>query len=713
MKITLLFPPPGNPSQPYTSLPALTAFMRRAGYAVTQRDLGIEMVQDWLAPERLEQAGAQARARLASLERLPQPTPKEEAEREALAQVIVGAEYVSQHIAEAKRVLRSPTDFYDLARFRWSANLIGEAMSLLSANYWPSSFSFNHGLTKYVMPGYGWSACDLLAAAADEKQNICLSYFERTSVPSILAESPDLVGISATYPGQLIPALTLARLLKAARPSLHICLGGAVLATVQQELLRSPLLFSVVDSIVVCDGEHALLALARALEGDGDLSAIPNLLYLDGQQVRFTSLYVEDVNALPSPDYAGLPLKLYLTPHITALLPTERGCYWGQCAFCTVSFGMRHAYRPRKIELVVADMKSLHQQLGTRCFFLSTDAISPARMKALAQALATEGLGFHWQTEARLENALTLEMCQVLAQGGCRHLRMGLESGAQPVLDAMDKGLRVEDAAQIIQNCHAAGISVHTCLILGFPSETRDQARQTWAFVEANREAIASATCAMFALYKDSPVYHAPERFGITHIQPPPSDSLNSNAPAYATSLGMSRAEAEGEAYEEGARVLSRVLPFALPLTGCYVAAAHPLHFFTHWAYLPYLAHYGVTHYRDLPEALCPPQPASTEQALALRPVLTEGVLSRASDGRRLALFDPQQGRAISVAAETQGLLALCDGRSTVREIAERLSVGRQGVDRLRAYFHGLGLGALLLREGFLTASDEKGGRGS
>jgi len=552
------------------------------------------------------------------------------------------------------------------------------------------------------MPHYAWSASDLLAATKDERQNVFLNYFANIIVPSILVETPELVGISATYPGQIIPSLTLAQLLKAARPDLHICLGGAALAGMREELLRCPSIFTAIDSIVVCEGEHALLSLARALEGEDDLSAVPNLLYLDGDRVRFTSLYIEDINALPSPDYGGLPLDFYLTPEITVLLPTERGCYWGRCAFCTISTGMRHSYRPRKIELVVEDMKSLNQQLGTRCFFLSTDAISPARMKALARAISDEGLNFHWQTEARLEKALTPETCKTLAQGGCRHLRMGLESGSQQVLDAMDKGLRVEDAARITRHCHKAGISVHLCLILGFPSETRAQARETLAFIEANREAISSLTYALFALYKGSRVYDEPQRYGITSMQLPPDDWLNGNIYSYEVSRGMAWDEVAGEAYPEGVQSLSRSLPFALPLIGCFMAAAHPLHFFTQWAYLPYLVHYGVNHYRELPFAVCSPWPSNVEQALHLKPVLNEEILSRNGNNHVLTLFNPQRGVIFSLEQEASALLSLCNGQSTVRQVVEQFSADRRGVDLVKTYFRGLQLCTKLLQERFL-----------
>lgn len=731
MKITLLFPPPGNLSQPYTSLPALTAFLRRAGHDVVQRDLAVEMAAAMLQRDHLAQVAARLAERLTELERGPKLAPLEAAEAELLRRVTLSAEYVADQIGAARDVLTSPTEFYEFERFRWAANLVGAAFELLSAAFWPTQFSFNHGFTNYVMPGYGWSLADLEAAAGDERQNLFLAHF-RAVVPSILADAPELVGISATYPGQIIPALTLARLLKAQRPELHICLGGAVLAGLQDALSANPGIFRWLDSIVICEGEHALAGLARALSGEQRLDEAPNLRYLDRGCVMSTHRYVEDVNALPAPDYAGLPLDLYLTPEITALLPTERGCYWGRCTFCTISTGMRdathprRAYRPRRIDLVIEDMKAIHRQLRTRCFFLSTDAISPARMQALARGIREQGLGFQWQTEARLERGLTRAACDTLAAGGCRHLRMGLESASRPVLDAMDKGLQVEDAQRIIQDCAAAGISVHTCLILGFPGETRAQARETLRFVEQNRPAISSTTYAQFSLYTGSPVFSDPQKYGVADMELPPDGWLNTNVPAYRTARGMSPDEVRDEMYPEGLRTLSRSFPFSLPLHGCAMAVAHPLHFYTQWAYLPYLRHYGVTHYRDLPPAAQPAARLDPADALSLKPVLSRRVLRREgagvdrANGLRdecseplLHLFDPTQALSLTLEPEAANLLDRCNGALTVREIAAAYAGAPAGngggnagaASQVARYHRALQLCLMLLHERVLTAA--------
>src|SRR5215813_7510425 len=50
MKVLLIFPPDWFPSEPYLSLPTLTAVLRQAGHTVLQIDINLEMY-DWYFSE--------------------------------------------------------------------------------------------------------------------------------------------------------------------------------------------------------------------------------------------------------------------------------------------------------------------------------------------------------------------------------------------------------------------------------------------------------------------------------------------------------------------------------------------------------------------------------------------------------------------------------------------------------------------------------------
>ena len=133
--------------------------------------------------------------------------------------------------------------------------------------------------------------------------------------------------------------------------------GGPHISMLRDELAKVPAIFSLFDSAVVFDGEVPLLNLAQALEGDGDLSQVPNLVYRDGGTIRVTERKVpEKINDLPLPDFDGLPLDKYLAPYLALPLLTARGCYFGKCAFCNVGYGEPESFSQlRADELVRAN----------------------------------------------------------------------------------------------------------------------------------------------------------------------------------------------------------------------------------------------------------------------------------------------------------------------------------------------------------------------
>ena len=66
-----------------------------------------------------------------------------------------------------------------------------------------------------------------------------------------------------------------------------------------------------------------------------------------------------------------------------------------------------------------------------------------------------------------------------LVAAGCRMVWMGAESGSQRILDAMEKGVRVEQIRDATRRLHGAGIAVGVFLQFGYPGETREDIEAT------------------------------------------------------------------------------------------------------------------------------------------------------------------------------------------------------------------------------------------
>jgi hypothetical protein len=262
-----------------------------------------------------------------------------------------------------------------------------------------------------------------------------------------------------------------------------------------------------------------------------------------GEIKKTTPFVVEDLDALPTPDFDGLPLDKYLSPNLVMLLPISRGCYWRKCTFCTVSEATNKRYRQRRADLVVQDIKKLMEKYKSPYFFFSVDVMPAKSMKKLSRMLLDEEVECFWQLEVRLDPAFEFTLCDLMARAGCRNLMFGMESANQRVLDLMEKGTHAIQFPTILRGCKSAGIATTLFCITGFPSETVEEAEDTLNFVLRHRDLITSATFSTFSLHEGSPVQQNPERFGITKVHKTEKDLRKDYR--YDVSEGQSMGEAE------------------------------------------------------------------------------------------------------------------------------------------------------------------------
>ena len=110
-----------------------------------------------------------------------------------------------------------------------------------------------------------------------------------------------------------------------------------------------------------------------------------------------------------------------------------------------------------------------------------------------------------------------------MARAGCIAVTGGLETVCDRTLRLMQKGVTVEQAAQVTKRFADAGIMVHAYLMYGFPTQT---AQETIDALERVRQLFAagciqSAYWHRFALTVHSPMARDPKRFGIRLLPMP------------------------------------------------------------------------------------------------------------------------------------------------------------------------------------------------
>ncbi len=526
MKVLLIFPPDWFPSEPYLSLPSLTAVLRKAGHTVIQKDVNLEMWDWYFSEDFLKKVLRKVPQQLDRLRKLANKRDLTDWEMDvqmALCDVTrQRIDELSKKAEKAKAIVRGEV-FYDIDQLEWAIQVFREVTQTISLVYAPARICMPPMETDLSYKVY--ASNEVIDAVQDQQVNVYRDVFEHIVKPVIETEDPDVIGISIVLQQQIFSSMTFCALVKQQFPHIHVTVGGNTVTRLRDVLPQSPL-FQYFDSAVVYEGETAFLQLVEAVGAKRDLGTVPNTIYKDGKGVHESAVsYAEDMAELPPPDFDGLPLSKYFVP--TNVLPylATRGCYWGRCEFCDHGEGYTAGYRSKKIQDVLADIKYLKSKYGVRYFHFTDESYPPALFRKLARGLVESQMDIFWTTHMRFEKSLIEDaVWEDAKNAGCRYLHFGYESGVERVLKLMDKATTTEVMTRHLKLTAEAGIWNHCMGFFGFPGETKEEAWQSVEFLEQNKDHVHSLGFGTFDLGRHNPVAKHPERWGVTPYKNPEWD---------------------------------------------------------------------------------------------------------------------------------------------------------------------------------------------
>jgi hypothetical protein len=526
-KVMLVFPPDWYPSEPYLSLPTLTAFLREAGHEVVQKDVNLEMYDWFFSGDFLRRVLKKVPQQLDRLKRIARDRDLTEAEVElqlALCDCTrsrIGE--LTEKAEEAKRIVRTP-EFYESEKLEWAIAVFREVTTTISLVYAPARICMPPMETDLSYKLF--MSSEVLDAVHDRQVNVYRDVFEHILKPAIIAEQPQLIGISIVLRQQLFSSMTFCALIKEQFPGIHVTIGGNTVTRFRDVLPNTPKLFALFDSAIVYEGETALLRLVEGIANETDLSHVPNLIFKDAAGIHVNSeTFAENMGALPPPDFDGLPIEKYFVPEPILPYLATRGCYWGRCEFCDHGEGYTAGYRTKKDWQIIEELTFLKQKYQTRHFHFTDESYPPALFRKLTRKLVESKLDLAWTTHIRFEKSLLDdEVWQDAQDAGCKYLHMGYESGSERVLQLMDKATTTDIIQRSLELSSRHGVWNHVMGFFGFPGETYEDAKFSTQFLEDNREHVHSIGFGTFDLSKHTPVAKNPEKFGITFYQNPDWD---------------------------------------------------------------------------------------------------------------------------------------------------------------------------------------------
>ena len=584
MKTALIFPPQWYPSQPYLALPTLKAHLESKGHEVDQFDFNIECYEVFLSYEYLTHCVEIVRQRLSASAYTTDEQEVKTVYRDILADTGF-LDSVLNEVEDAKNVMRDEERFFQFDTYKKAYTTLKVAMKLISYAHFPSRLDLD---SFFMMGNPEENLSGILSATADTVRNPFIHMYEEHLLKKVNWNDYGLVGISIIHIGQVIPGLTLARLLRKKFEHLHIVIGGSVFNRHADLLDNKQALFEeFFHSAIVSEGEKPLEELVSHLKEGKPLTTVPNLIYMEEQKV----IHNPKAEALPyehlvCPTFDQLPLEKYLMPYPVLPYMSSRGCYWGKCTFCTHSFIYDSYYRKENETRVAEELGQLGKKYNTKYFTFSDEAISPNAFNRMSKAILKQGVEMRALGMLKFESGdkETPELFEDIYKAGFLMLFFGLESANDRILKIIDKGCDQDTERSVLKNSSDAGIWNHLYLFFGFPTEEREEAEDTIQFTVENSEVgtgtIHSVGQSIFALEKDSAIYHNPGKFKIDRIIHNPERDM-AIVFDFDIGAGMPRDEVM-EVYEQFDSVIEDTFPSRTIWN--YLSREH---------FLLYLDHYG------------------------------------------------------------------------------------------------------------------------
>jgi radical SAM superfamily enzyme YgiQ (UPF0313 family) len=241
------------------------------------------------------------------------------------------------------------------------------------------------------------------------------------------------------------------------------------------------------DAVLIGEGEQTLAEYISALERGRAVSAIAGLaMRHEGKTVLAPKRpVIPELDALPHPAWDLADIARYKDTwmkhhgYFSLNIATTRGCPF-KCNWCAKPiYGNR--YSSHSPAWVIEEVKLLTREFGADHVWFCDDifGLKPKWVKEFADRAGQERLAFRFKIQSRVDLLLEDNAIADLARAGCDTVWVGAESGSQKILDAMDKGTRVEQIYEATRLLKKHGIKPAFFLQFGYPGETREDISKT------------------------------------------------------------------------------------------------------------------------------------------------------------------------------------------------------------------------------------------
>jgi len=273
---------------------------------------------------------------------------------------------------------------------------------------------------------------------------------------------------------------------------------GAITVVHGSDSTDNPLLFleNGFDYVLCGEAEESLVRLCLSILNADEVPEIDGVVRLDehGCLVRSTHRLSKNPawSQLSSPARDLVDMEPYrqawLTAHgyFSTNMVASRGCPF-RCNWCAKPIS-GNQFHLREAAAVAEEMRLLKVYAGVQHIWFGDDVFALDRhwVRQFAEEVAKRDAAVPFKIQSRAD-LMSEEVVHDLKAAGCAEVWMGVESGSQVVLDAMDKGLTLTSIRAARRRLGEADIRACYFLQFGYPGEALNELQETIGFVRETR----------------------------------------------------------------------------------------------------------------------------------------------------------------------------------------------------------------------------------
>lgn len=302
---------------------------------------------------------------------------------------------------------------------------------------------------------------------------------------------PDVVGISALT--LEAPAMFQIACLVKQYTCAPVVVGGPHITSVPEEVMKN----KNIDFGVIGEGEITVKELLDALDRSKSLENIQGLIYRNNGNIKMNCArkYIDDIDQLPFPAFDLVEIEKYSKKQSMShvgirrymVMLTSRGCPF-HCTYCHNILGKK--FRARSVENVLEEMNILINDYHINDFEIIDDIsnFDKERIKSIFKGITNN----NWKVRLSFPNGVRADMLDeetisLMKKAGTVEIAIAIETASERLQKLVKKNLKLEKVRRIIDIAVNEGIFLCGFFMVGFPTETEEELKQTINFACKSR----------------------------------------------------------------------------------------------------------------------------------------------------------------------------------------------------------------------------------